>query len=118
MLQILIVVMLLPSSPHKSDVRQLLHDKGFPICSPNAHTFQVITFRYSAHDAAALLNFEDHELHCSNCNTVLIEDSADLAKMDIGTKEDNERRRRREAVKDMLARIEVTALVYDMFWSN
>lgn len=27
--------------------------------------------------------------------------------MDIGTKEDNERRRRREAVKDMLTRIEV-----------
>jgi hypothetical protein len=48
----------------------------------------------------------------------LIEDSADLAKMDIGTKEDNERRRRREAVKDMLARIEVTALVHGIFWSN
>jgi hypothetical protein len=83
--------------------------KASPFVLQNLTFFLFITFRYSAHDAAALLNFEDHELHCSNCDTVLIEDSADLAKMDIGTKEDNERRRRREAVKDMLARIEVTA---------
>lgn len=63
--------------------------------------------RYNALDAIRLISFEDDSFHCESCNTELVAESDKLAPQDVGDGDDNQRRRRREKLRDLLQKLEV-----------
>ncbi|CAI0430547.1 unnamed protein product [Linum tenue] len=62
--------------------------------------------RYNALDALRLVSMEDESFHCENCNGELVAESDKLTISEGGDGDDNERRRRREQIKDMLQKID------------
>ncbi|KAF8391831.1 hypothetical protein HHK36_022169 [Tetracentron sinense] len=65
--------------------------------------------RYNALDALQLISPSDEYFHCESCNGELVAESDKLAAQEMGDGDDNARRRRREKLKDMLQKMEVTS---------
>ncbi|XP_055825505.1 transcription factor efuD-like isoform X2 [Solanum dulcamara] len=63
--------------------------------------------RYTALDALRLISPEDEYFHCESCNGELVAESDKLASQGTTDGDDNDRRRRREKLEDMLHRVEV-----------
>jgi transcription initiation factor TFIIE subunit alpha len=63
--------------------------------------------RYSAFDALQLISYTDDMFHCERCDGELVAESDKLAADEMGDGDDN-RSRRREKLKDLLQRIEVS----------
>ncbi|OAY83516.1 General transcription factor IIE subunit 1 [Ananas comosus] len=64
--------------------------------------------RYSAFDALQLISYTDEYFHCENCNGELVAESDKLAAEEMGDGDDNARKRRREKLKDMLQKLELS----------
>ncbi|AQK65627.1 Transcription factor TFIIE alpha subunit [Zea mays] len=64
--------------------------------------------RYSAFDALQLVSYTDEYFHCETCNGELVAEDDKLASEEMGDGDDNVRKRRREKLKDMQQRIEVS----------
>lgn len=62
--------------------------------------------RYTALDALRLVSTEDEYFHCESCNGELVAESDKLASQGSTDGDDNDRRRRREKLEDMLHRVE------------
>ncbi|KAM3380305.1 hypothetical protein BC332_09818 [Capsicum chinense] len=62
--------------------------------------------RYTALDALRLISPEDEYFHCESCNGELVAESDKLASQGNADGDDNDRRRRREKLEDMLHRVE------------
>ncbi|KAL8497389.1 hypothetical protein ACS0TY_020907 [Phlomoides rotata] len=62
--------------------------------------------RYTALDALRLISPYDEYFHCESCNGILVAESDKFAAQESGDGDDN-RRRRHEKIKDMLANMEV-----------
>lgn len=80
--------------------RYASHDK-LRIC------LKICKFRYTALDALRLVSTEDEYFHCESCNGELVAESDKLASQGSTDGDDNDRRRRREKLEDMLHRVEV-----------
>jgi hypothetical protein len=75
------------------------------VCSDN---FLLVICRYSAFDALQLVSYTDEYFHCETCNGELVAEDDKLASEEMGDGDDNVRKRRREKLKDMQQRIEVS----------
>ncbi|KAK4735961.1 hypothetical protein R3W88_010222 [Solanum pinnatisectum] len=62
--------------------------------------------RYTALDALRLISPVDEYFHCESCNGELVAESDKLASQGTTDGDDNDRRRRREKLEDMLHRVE------------
>lgn len=62
--------------------------------------------RYTALDALRLISPEDESFHCESCNGELVAESDKLASQGTADGDDNDRRKRREKLEDMLHRVE------------
>ncbi|KAH0687522.1 hypothetical protein KY285_018098 [Solanum tuberosum] len=62
--------------------------------------------RYTALDALRLISPVDEYFHCESCNEELVAESDKLASQGTTDGDDNDRRRRREKLEDMLHRVE------------
>ncbi|XP_059309263.1 uncharacterized protein LOC132633304 [Lycium barbarum] len=62
--------------------------------------------RYTALDALRLVSPEDEYFHCESCNGELVAESDKIASQGSADGDDNDRRRRREKLEDMLHRVE------------
>lgn len=69
-------------------------------------------YRYTALDALRLISMEDEYFHCESCNGELVAESDKLAAQEGGDGDDNARRRRREKLKDMLQKMEVSSRLF------
>lgn len=76
----------------------------------------MILIRYTALDALRLISFEDEYFHCENCNGELVAESDKLAAVQGVDGDDNVRKRRHEKLKDMLQKMEVWILFFNVLY--
>ncbi|CAI9113637.1 OLC1v1014276C1 [Oldenlandia corymbosa var. corymbosa] len=62
--------------------------------------------RYTALDACRLVSMEDDYFHCENCNGELVAESEKLTAQEVGDRDDNARRGRRDKLEAMLKKME------------